>query len=72
MLPSSLVVIYVGSIFVELIIFMYVYMAINLFDYLTWYNFFPSTVCAFIHDNGQVERHYRNQWQIQSQEMKTL
>ena len=33
--PSSLVVIYVGSIFVELSVFMYVYMAINLFD-LTW------------------------------------
>ena len=33
MLPSSLVVIYVGSIFVELSIFMYVCMAINLFDF---------------------------------------
>ena len=57
MLPSSLVVIYVGSIFVELSIFMYVCMAINLFD-LTWLEITSLTiVCPTVYSNADHRKH---------------
>ena len=56
MLPSSLFVIYVGSIFVELSIFMYVCMAINLFDFDFDFDVAIDNLNPLMHTHCTAER----------------